>query len=144
MSCLLIFASLVLQNKTLLNAYLIGLCPAKTEGEEVYGCTLGILKALVRILPFSKQKYGYAGLWMLGIWGNCNACSSARLRSTIEEEECASVAGSQMLGINTVLSCKFRGTRVVPKIGKMAWIGSGLTWLERTRACQKFWTGSQC
>ena len=46
MSCLLIFASLVLQNKTLLNAYLIDLCPAKNEGEEVCGCTSGILKAL--------------------------------------------------------------------------------------------------
>ena len=34
-----------------------------------------------------------------------------------EEEECASVAGFEMLGINTVLSYKFEGTRIVPKTG---------------------------
>ena len=61
MSRLLLFASLVLQNETLLNAYLISLCSAKTEGEEVYGCTWDILKFWVRILPFSKQKVRIRG-----------------------------------------------------------------------------------
>ncbi len=37
-----------------------------------------------------------------------------------EEEERASVAGSQMLGINTVLSYKFKRTRIVPNYGTMA------------------------
>ncbi len=46
MSRLLIFVLLVLQSKTLLNACSNGLCHAKTEGEEVYSCTSGILKAL--------------------------------------------------------------------------------------------------
>ena len=69
MSRLLIFASLVLQNKTLLNAYPISLCPAKTEREEVYGCTWDILKLWVRVLPFSKQKvriHGSMDAWDMG------------------------------------------------------------------------------
>ena len=48
--------------------------------------------------------------------------------------ECSQIPS---VGDHTVLSYKFKGTSIVLKSGTMAWIGSGLTWLEGTRACPK-------